>query len=162
MKTGGGGGGGGGGNFLGDLIGSIGSIFSGGSSNNSRSSPSTSGSSSGGGILSGITKAVGSIFGGGSSSGGGGILETIGGGIKSLFSGFFANGGMIPQGRFGIAGEAGPELIGGPASVTPMGTNVTYNINAVDAASFKAMIARDPSFLFAVSEQGRRSLPGGR
>ena len=162
MKTGGGGGGGGGGNFLGDLIGSIGSIFSGGSSNNSRSSPSTSGSSSGGGILSGITKAVGSIFGGGSSSGGGGILETICGGIKSLFSGFFANGGMIPQGRFGIAGEAGPELIGGPASVTPMGTNVTYNINAVDAASFKAMIARDPSFLFAVSEQGRRSLPGGR
>lgn len=178
MKTGGGGGGGGGGgsNFLGDLLGGIGSLFGGGAS---KSSSSNSGSSGGGflkgigNVLGGITggignaiggvaKAVGSIFSGGSSSGGGGLLETIGGGIKSLFSGFFANGGMIPQGRFGIAGEAGPELIGGPASVTPMGTSVTYNINAVDAASFKAMIARDPSFLFAVSEQGRRSLPGGR
>ena len=179
MKTGGGGGGGGGGgsNFLGDLMGGIGSLFGGGAS---KSSGSSNSGSSGGGFLSGIgnvlgsitggvgsaiggvAKAVGSIFGGGGSSGGGGLLEGIGGGIKSLFSGFFANGGMIPQGRFGIAGEAGPELIGGPASVTPMGTNVTYNINAVDAASFKAMIARDPSFLFAVSEQGRRSLPGGR
>jgi lambda family phage tail tape measure protein len=181
MKTGGGGGGGGGGsNFLGDLMGGIGSLFggSGGSGGNIGQVGKSSGG--GGGFLSGIgnvlgsitggvgsaiggvAKAVGSIFGGGGSSGGGGLLEGIGGGIKSLFSGFFANGGMIPQGRFGIAGEAGPELIGGPASVTPMGTNVTYNINAVDAASFKAMIARDPSFLFAVSEQGRRSLPGGR
>ena len=113
----------------------------------------------------GITGAIGGLFGGGSTAsgggigGGGGILS----GISDLFSGFFANGGMIPQGRFGIAGEAGPELIGGPASVTPMsGTTVTYNIQATDAASFRAMIARDPSFLFAVSEQGRRSLPGGR
>ena len=39
------------------------------------------------------------------------------------------------------------------------GTNVTYNINAVDAASFQALVARDPGFIFAVSEQGRR---GGR
>ena len=105
------------------------------------------------------------MFGGGSTAsgggigGGGGILS----GISDLFSGFFANGGMIPQGRFGIAGEAGPELIGGPASVTPMGgTNVTYNIQATDAASFRAMIARDPSFLFAVTEQGRRSIPGAQ
>ena len=111
-----------------------------------------------GGIFGGITDAVGSIFGGGGDSGGG-ILSSIG----DLFSGFFANGGNIPQGRFGIAGEAGPELIGGPASVTPMsGTNVTYNINAVDAASFKAMIAADPSFLFAVTEQGRGKLAQGR
>jgi hypothetical protein len=41
-------------------------------------------------------------------------------------------------------------------------TSVTYNINAVDAMSFKQMIAKDPSFLYAVTEQGRRTLPGGR
>ena len=35
-------------------------------------------------------------------------------------------------------------------SVAPMGggsTSVTYNINAVDAASFKQMLAQDPSFI---------------
>jgi len=35
---------------------------------------------------------------------------------------------------------------------------VTYNINAVDAASFKAMIAADPSFIHAVAQQGGRGL----
>jgi len=90
--------------------------------------------------------------GGGSSSGGG-----------SLFGGFFATGGMIPPGRFGVVGEAGPELVQGPAEVTPLtGTSVTYNINAVDASSFKELLARDPSFLFAVTEQGRRRAPGTR
>jgi len=165
----GGGGGGGGGGILGSIFGS------------GQKSPTTSGGGGGGigGILgsigsgignvfSGITNAVGSIFGGGDNAGvgrrdagggGGGFFS----GISDLFSGFFANGGNIPRGRFGIAGESGPELIGGPASVTPMsGTQVTYNINAVDAASFKAMIARDPTFLYAVSEQGRKSVAGAR
>jgi hypothetical protein len=101
---------------------------------------------------------VGSIFSGGGDSGGGFFS-----GVSDLFSGFFANGGMIPQGRFGIAGEAGPELIGGPASVTPMsGTTVTYNINAVDAASFKSMIAADPAFIHAVAQQGGRNMPMAR
>jgi len=35
---------------------------------------------------------------------------------------------------------------------------VTYNINAVDASSFRSLIARDPEFIHNVSEQGRRSL----
>jgi hypothetical protein len=43
-----------------------------------------------------------------------------------------------------------------------VGSNVTYNINAVDAMSFKQMVAQDPSFLFAVTEQGRRTLPQTR
>jgi hypothetical protein len=78
-----------------------------------------------------------------------------------LFGGFFANGGTLGAGKFGIAGENGPELISGPASITPMGgtTNVTYNINAVDAMSFKAMIAADPSFIHAVAQQGGKSTP---
>jgi lambda family phage tail tape measure protein len=111
---------------------------------------------------------VGGIFGGADSgtgkkqqASGGGIMN----GISSLFGGFFATGGMIPPGRFGIVGENGPEYVQGPATVTPeaqMGGSVTYNINAVDALSFKQMIASDPTFLFAVTEQGRRKLPGGR
>lgn len=51
----------------------------------------------------------------------GGILGMLGRGAKSLFSGFFADGGSIPAGKWGIAGEAGPELVQGPANVTPMG-----------------------------------------
>jgi len=81
-----------------------------------------------------------------------------------LFAGFFANGGMIPAGSFGIAGEAGPELISGPATVTPLGGGgaVTYNINAVDASSFKQMVARDPGFIHAVASQGARKVPARR
>jgi len=100
-----------------------------------------------------IAKTFGMLGGGGGSGGG-----------KGLFGGFFATGGMIPPGRFGVVGENGPELVSGPANVTPNlgGGNVTYNINAVDAMSFKQMIAQDPSFLYAVTEQGKRSLPQTR
>jgi len=91
-----------------------------------------------------------------------------GGGGSNPFAGFFANGGMIPAGQFGVVGERGPELISGPANITPMdnfsggASNVTYNINAVDASSFKAMIARDPGFIHAVAQQGARKVPTRR
>ena len=80
----------------------------------------------------------------------------------------FANGGIIPTNQPVLVGERGPELLMGAAGsrVIPNnqlgGTQVIYNINAVDAASFKQMLARDPSFLFAVTEQGRKSLPQTR
>ena len=41
-------------------------------------------------------------------------------------------------------------------------TYVTYNINAVDARSFKDMVAADPSFIYAVSQQGSKGVPGRR
>ena len=166
------GGGGGGGSLLGSIVGGIGSLFGGGGNKSS--------SGGGGGFFGGIIDTIGGLFGGGKKApsmipgggigGGGGILASIGSGISSaiggigdLFSGFFANGGMIPQGRFGIVGERGPEFVGGPASVTPMtGTTVTYNINAVDAPSFQALLARDPSFIYALTEQGRKGYPGAR
>jgi len=80
------------------------------------------------------------------------------------FGGFFANGGMLGAGKWGIAGEAGPELITGPAQITPMdqfggSTNVTYNINAVDARSFKEMLAQDPGYLYGLTLQGSRGVP---
>ena len=51
----------------------------------------------------------------GSAAAGGGFLSSIFG----LFSGFHAAGGTIPTGSWGIAGEAGPEIIHGPAAITP-------------------------------------------
>ena len=81
-------------------------------------------------------------------------------GNNGLFAGLFAGGGVIPSGRYGVVGEAGPELVQGPANVSKAGNaSVTYNINAVDAPSFQSLIARDPAFLYAVTEQGRSTLP---
>ncbi|NUJ81823.1 hypothetical protein HUN39_17700 [Methylocystis sp. FS] len=73
----------------------------------------------GGGLLGGLLGAGASALGG-----------ILGFGAKSpgtfsspLFSGapfkFMADGGTLGAGKWGIAGEAGPELIQGPATVTP-------------------------------------------
>ena len=112
------------------------------------------------GAFGGIADAVGGMFGGGGDSGGG-FFDSIG----SLFDGFFANGGQIGAGKFGVVGENGPEFVSGPANVSPMGgggTNVTYNINAVDAASFKQMLAQDPSFIYGLSMAGANGVPSRR
>lgn len=83
--------------------------------------------------------------------------------LSGLFDGFFANGGTIGNGKFGIVGERGPELVTGPATITPMDQlsggvqNVTYNISAVDAVSFKNLIAKDPGFIHAVAQKGSLS-----
>tara|TARA_A100001015_G_scaffold301887_1_gene389379 strand:- start:1708 stop:3489 length:1782 start_codon:yes stop_codon:yes gene_type:complete len=107
----------------------------------------------------GILGALGSVFGGG--GGGGGMLGSLlgaglnflfpgaGGIVGSLFGGFFANGGRIKSGQFGITGEAGPELISGPATVTPfdqlsMGggqpVTVNFNIETVDSTGFDELL----------------------
>ncbi len=88
---------------------------------------------------------LGSIFGGGGGGGlfggggGGGLLGGLVGGVKKIFSGFFADGGYIPSGQFGVVGEAGPEFVSGPATVTPMGGGggsvINFNINAIDSRS---------------------------
>ena len=92
---------------------------------------------------------------------GGGVLGNIG---KVLG---FANGGMIPNNGPMLVGERGPEIISGAAGrmVTPnnqLGGSVTYYINAVDAMSFKQLVAQDPQFIYALTEQGRRSVPQTR
>lgn len=50
----------------------------------------------------------------------GGLFGGAGGLLSSLFSGFKADGGDVPAGTWGIAGEAGPEIVRGPANVVPM------------------------------------------
>ena len=99
---------------------------------------------------------VGSTISGGASS--------AVGGISDFFAGFFANGGFIPGGKFGVVGERGAELVSGPANVTPLEGlgGVTYNINAVDVNSFQNLLARDPGYLHALVQKGSASIPGGR
>ena len=112
--------------------------------------------------VSGLWNRVSSTF--------GNVKSTVGGFFSGInlpdFAGFFANGGFIRPGQFGVVGERGPELVSGPANVTPLGaggmTSVTYNINAVDASSFRALVAQDPEFIHAVVQQGAKRLPGRR
>lgn len=98
-------------------------------------------------------------------------LFGAGGVFGDLFAGFFAAGGRIPQGKFGIAGERGPEVVMGPATVVGTsqsadilagaggGASVSYTINAVDAPSFQQLVARDPSFIYNVVQVGARRQP---
>jgi tape measure domain-containing protein len=107
-----------------------------------------------------IRQLIAGLFGGGQSGG-----SVILGGLKNILG--FANGGIIPSNSPVLVGERGPELLAGAAGnrVTPtegIGNNITYNINAVDALSFKQLVARDPQFINAVVEQGRRSVPQTR
>jgi lambda family phage tail tape measure protein len=95
-------------------------------------------------------------------------------GMASLFG--FAAGGQVMADTPIIVGERGPELfvprtagaivpnnalggMAGGAGDYNQPVTVNYNIQAVDAASFRSLVARDPSFIYAVTEQGRRSQP---
>lgn len=102
-------------------------------------------------------------------------LSLFGGGnpLSSIFGGFRAAGGPVSSNVPYIVGEKGPEMFvprnagtiipnNKLSTQTPQSTTVNYNIQAVDAASFRQMVARDPEFLYAVTERGRSSIPGGR
>jgi len=102
------------------------------------------------------------------------VQKFITGPIMGLFG--LASGGPAKAGQPYIVGEEGPELFipknsgtvipndqtmamaGGPAFGMG-GTNVTYNIQAVDAPSFQQLVARDPEFIFNVSRAGSRRTP---
>jgi len=99
-------------------------------------------------------------------SGGSNIFGSIAGFFG--FGGGKASGGSVMGGKSYMVGERGPEMFtpGGTGTITPnqafggaSNTVVTYNIQAVDAASFKSLVASDPEFIFGVSERGRRNLP---
>lgn len=119
-------------------------------------------------LRSNIRQLLTQAFGGAGSGGGSGnILSTLFSAGKSLLG--FANGGMIPNNGPVIVGERGPEILTGaggrnviPNEALGGSTNITYNINAVDASSFRNLVASDPEFIFAVTEQGRRRQPGQR
>lgn len=100
-----------------------------------------------------------------------GGTSDIFGSVLKLFG--FADGGYVPTNGPVLVGEKGPEIVSGIGgrTVTPNdqlgnilggGGSVNYYITAVDAISFKQMVARDPEFLYAVTEKGRQRSPMGR
>tara|TARA_R110000772_G_scaffold50214_1_gene115493 strand:+ start:4133 stop:5935 length:1803 start_codon:yes stop_codon:yes gene_type:complete len=79
-----------------------------------------------------------------------------------------AVGGPIMKNKPYLVGEAGPEVINpsGSGVVIPNNalggggkTTVTYNIQAVDARSFKQLVASDPEFIYSVTQAGARRIP---
>jgi tape measure domain-containing protein len=81
-------------------------------------------------------------------------------GISSIlgsFAGGLAEGGYIPSGQWGIVGERGPEVVRGPASVSP-GAMPQINVPpARDPMSF----ARDQQWVRAIVEAFRTAEEGG-
>ncbi len=64
----------------------------------------------------------------------------VGGAFAGTFGGFFASGGTLGAGKWGIAGEAGPEVVMGPAKIAPISAGagaITINqtVNATGADS---------------------------
>ena len=63
--------------------------------------------------------------------------------LGALLAGAFDNGGYIPDGKFGIVGEYGPEIIQGPVAVT--GRKTTEDIISSATASQENIKASMPS-----------------
>ena len=101
-----------------------------------------------------------------------GNLGTAFGGAQGLagFGGFYANGGTLGAGKWGIAGEAGPEIIHGPARITPMdgrrggGANVTIINNTPAKVSTRTETNPDGSINIKalISEEVLDTLGGGK
>jgi len=113
-------------------------------------------------IIEPILKALfGLSFTGGSVSG----MDFGGSIIGGLFGGGKANGGPVMKNRPYMVGEQGPEMFvpTGSGSIMPNGGmgggQVTYNINAVDARSFKELVAADPEYIYNVTQVGARRQP---
>jgi hypothetical protein len=77
------------------------------------------------------------IVGGGSA----GLL----GGIGKLFSGFFADGGTIPAGGWGVAGEKGAEIISGPGTVTPVGA-IQKAMGSMGSSASGGVVTHAPTY----------------
>jgi hypothetical protein len=71
------------------------------------------------------------------------LLSMLAGGMGGVtvggmsFGGFYADGGNLGSGKWGIAGENGPEIIHGPANITPMsGASVPQmNVTVINNSS---------------------------
>lgn len=115
-----------------------------------------------------IQPLISGIF--GAQFGAGGAITGFGGGglFGDLFGGARRLGGPVQKNVPYLVGEMGPELFTPPGAgnIVPNNqlrgqpTQVNYNIQAVDARSFKQLVAQDPEFLYSVTQAGARRLPG--
>lgn len=117
----------------------------------------------------GANGALGGLF--------GGLQSLVAGGLSGTaklpdFSGLYAEGGPIGAGRWGIAGEAGPEVVAGPATVVPWSKVVSsaasagaaaphqvisFNVTTPDAPSFARSEAQMAALLSRVVGRGQRN-----
>lgn len=117
-----------------------------------------------GGIIDGLFNSIGGFFGGGSGGSGGGfgsLLSSVG----SFFGGFFADGGTLKRGQFGVVGENGPELAfagSSPMQIMPGGmaapVNVTMNIQTPDVRGFRQSQSQIAADMARSIERARRNL----
>lgn len=105
----------------------------------------------------GATSTSGSSSGGSKGGGLGALIDKGVDFVKGLFG--FEDGGYVAGNRSIIVGERGPEIFtpSGSGTITPnfagMGggtTQVTYNINAVDSASFVDMLSEQPEIIHSL------------
>ena len=96
---------------------------------------------------------------------GGGGFGSILSSVGSLFGGFFADGGTLKPGQFGVVGERGPELAfagNSPMHITPNGgmspVSVTMNINTPDAQSFRQSQTQIAADMARSIDRARRNL----
>jgi hypothetical protein len=114
-----------------------------------------------GGIIEGIFGSLGGLFKGG---GGGSGIGSLFSSAASLFGGFFADGGTLKAGQFGVVGERGPELAfagNSPMHIMPQAmspVSVTMNITTPDAPSFRQSQGQIAADMARSIERARRNL----
>ncbi len=114
------------------------------------------------GIIGQVFNGIGGLFKGGGGSGGG--FGSLLSGAASLFGGFFADGGTLKAGQFGVVGERGPELAfagSQPMQIMPnAGAPVTVNMNiqTPDVQSFRKSQGQIDADMARSVERARRNL----
>lgn len=73
--------------------------------------------------------------------------------IASLFSGFFADGGRIPPGHFGVVGEKGPELAFGGASGLNISPNGGRSVQVTQTFLLSQPASKDTQLQLAAAAQ---------
>lgn len=102
-------------------------------------------------FLSGAFGGNGSSGNGSSGSSGGGWMNAIGSAVMSFFGGFFAEGGKVSPGKWGIAGERGPEpIFGGTTGLTVVPNGGGAGSMHVDARTYVSAPGADPAQLARV------------
>ncbi len=102
---------------------------------------------------------------------GSGSLLSSGGSAaaSSGFAGLFADGGSIDAGKWGVVGEAGAEVVAGPAAVTPwdklpasaaQGSTqvINFNVSSPDAPSFARSETQMAALLSRAVSRGQRNM----
>ena len=111
-------------------------------------------------IIQPILGAIMAPFGFGFGSGGS-IVKLPSGDGGGYTGGGVRSGGMDGKGGFPAILHPNETIIDHTRGQSMGGSQqVTYNINAVDAASFKTLVARDPEFIYNVTRVGSRRVPG--